>query len=235
VDWWRFFAQAKNKGFIMKKLIIMKQFGLLLTTVCMVLCYGCPATPPIEYEYTELLPPGWDDCSAYGINNDGVVIGRGVQEGKIKSFMYHDGEYTEIAPPGWHNVLVEGINDQGVIVGCGQDDSGVLYKSFIYNDGVYTEIAEPDWQVTTAIEINNNGTVVGNRQYFFPYPHTSNEGFMYRDCKCTKIMPPGWVTIFVGDINEKNDIVGSGRKEYYGIKMGFIYHGGLYKELLPEG
>ena len=56
----------------------MKQFKLLLTIVCIVLCYGCPPPPPVEYQYTELSPDGWQDVySVIGINNKGEVVGNG--------------------------------------------------------------------------------------------------------------------------------------------------------------
>jgi hypothetical protein len=37
--------------------------------------------------YTELLPPGWELAIAYGINDNGVVVGWGIDGQKQKGFI----------------------------------------------------------------------------------------------------------------------------------------------------
>jgi probable HAF family extracellular repeat protein len=111
--------------------------------------------------YTELLPPGWQNATAKGINNDGVVIGGGNDGDSQKGFIYRNGTYTEILPPGWNSATAYGINNNGVVVGGENDDSLSGGKAFAYHNGTYTELLPPGWQMAIAYAINDNGVVVG--------------------------------------------------------------------------
>ncbi len=72
-----YFSKARHGKFIMKNLMFKKQFGLLLTIVCIVLCYGCPSSPtlPIDYEYTYFHPDNYVWVQAADINENGEIVG----------------------------------------------------------------------------------------------------------------------------------------------------------------
>jgi hypothetical protein len=57
---------------------------LVLSVVCfsLLLAVVAPAQA-VEYEYTELLPPGWISAEAIAINNKGVVVGAGTDGNQI--------------------------------------------------------------------------------------------------------------------------------------------------------
>jgi uncharacterized membrane protein len=75
--------------------------------------------------YTVLLPPGWHDAVAHGINDLGIVVGRAVAADHSIStgFAYWNGTYTEIMPPGWITAEAYRLNNRGVVVGSGYDGS----------------------------------------------------------------------------------------------------------------
>ena len=104
--------------------------------------------------YTELLPPGWTQAAAYGINGNGEIIGYGNDGAMYKGFLYSGGTYTELLPPGWTQASANGINDLGEVVGYGND--GATYKGFLYSGGTYTELLPPGWTQASANDINDS-------------------------------------------------------------------------------
>ena len=84
--------------------------------------------------YTDIIPPGWSNAVALGINDVGAVVGVGQDStGTRKGFLYSggsNGTYTELLPPGWSNAEALGINNSGAVVGDGQD-SNLVSKGFI--------------------------------------------------------------------------------------------------------
>ena len=97
---------------------------------------GCQPPPPVEYEYTELLPEGWRNGSVVDINDKGEVIGDGKDSnGAGKTFLYSNGEYKEILPPGSEYFYAVAINNSGEVIGT--DGHG---GTFIYCGGTYREV-----------------------------------------------------------------------------------------------
>jgi len=79
-----------------------------------------------------LLPPGWSQAAARGINDAGVVIGNGADATGIgKGFIYNRGRYTELLPPGWVYGDALRINDAGIVMGSGFEEDGTWGKGFI--------------------------------------------------------------------------------------------------------
>jgi uncharacterized membrane protein len=114
--------------------------------------------------YTWLLPPGCWYSIAYGINDQGAVVGSAGNpySGKVtKGFIYQYGIYIWVLPPGWISAEAYAINNNGAVVGRGLDGTGII-KLFVYSNGTYTELLPPCVGVgyLQHSAINNNGAVV---------------------------------------------------------------------------
>ena len=180
--------------------------------------------------YTILLPPGWTSASAYRINNNGVVLGRGGYP--TKGFIYKDGTYIELLPQGWSSVnALWKINDKDEVIGSGFTDQGIE-RSFLYSDGEYTELLPPGWIKAAADKINNNGVVIGGGVD----GKNIDKGFIYKEGKYTELLsPPGTIDVYPHDINDKEEVVCVGSDTVSGWSRGFVYKDGEYTELLLPG
>jgi hypothetical protein len=207
--------------------------GIATVVICiMSLSFTSPCRG-VEYNYTELLPLGWEYSSVTGINENGVVAGDGydVTTATAKVFIYSDGTYTELLPPGWICAYAEFINNNGDVVGFGEyetEDGGFFDRSFIYSGGTYTELLPSGWESAYIAGLNENGVVAG-----YGFDGTTDKGFIYSGGTYTELLPLGAESASVDGINDNGVVIGTG---YYGTHYkGFIYSGGTYTELLPPG
>ena len=187
----------------------------------------------VEYEYTELLPPGAIGSSASVINNSGAVVVVGdYDNGLNKLFIYSEGVYTELPPLGWglsEVSAINDINDSGAVVGEVYD--GTTTAGFLYSEGVYTKMLPQGWGLSEAHGINNSGVVVG---YGNDVYGTKN-WFLYSAGQYTELLPLGWTFSYPSDINNSGVVVGYGNDSTTADFRGFIYSAGVYTELLPSG
>jgi hypothetical protein len=178
------------------------------------------------YTYTEIIPPGWTEAKAYGINDNGSVVGFASSG---KSFIYNGGIYTEIMPPGWTTVYALSINNNETVVGW--DSGDVPARSFIYSGGTYTEVIPPGWRSAWASYgqgVNQSGLVVGHG-----YTGTTYKGFIYSGGTYTEIIPPGWSWAVVTGVNDDGNVVGWGLNAT--VTKTFLYGNGIYTEIIPPG
>lgn len=111
--------------------------------------------------------PGRHDTEAYGINQDGTVVGTyiftddlGIDHdlGFVRST---DGNYTSILFPGSSSTDVFGINNNGDIAGSYTDEQGD--HGFVkLNDGAWIQLDFPSASTTRVSGINDAGQIVGN-------------------------------------------------------------------------
>jgi len=220
----------------MKNLMFIKQFGLLLTIVCIVLCYGCPSSPtlPIDYEYTYFHPDNYVWVQAADINENGEIVGShiiyckyGLCQDYSTGFIYSGGNFAYILPEGWRSSYANTINDTGDVIGWGEDGEGAE-KCFIYSSGQYTELLPPGWVNACARDINNKRDVVGGGAD----SEGVGKGFIYSEGQYIELLPPGWINAGAHDINDNGGVLGDGY-DGNGVHKGFIYSNGKYTELLP--
>ena len=102
-----------------------------------------------------------DYTFAYGVNNDGSIVGTYGHQGKNKAFILNSGIYTDIIHTSTTlDTQAYGLNDVGQIVGeySGSLDCHSLC-GYVLKGGVFTNIV--DDITTTANGINDLGTIVG--------------------------------------------------------------------------
>jgi len=207
-----------------------------------------------EYEYTELLPPGWFAATdiTYGhgglhhiINDNGVVVGSGYKNGptdQSKGFIYSEGEYSELLPPGWEGAIANGINNRGDVVGTGSNAKGER-RGFIYKEGIYTELLPLGWVDAEVGGINDKGVVIGRGIKNYTDDDLP-KGFIYKNgvykTLRSPLFPPTVHLDSINDINDFGAIVGSCSYGvpawgWAGATYGFVYRTGIYQWFLPKG
>jgi hypothetical protein len=197
------------------------------------------------YEFVDLMPPGWQESYATGINNNSEVVGWGVDGGGIdKGFIYHRGVYTEIPlPPGFNardlvsnndNNVPFDVNDKGTVIFQVTDYADQSYKSFLYRHGEYHEITLPGMKNVKALAVNNSDVVVGICE-----DRVGTEmGFIYDDGEFTELLPPGCDRASAEGINDSGVVIVNAAflnvaDEIYNYRS-FTYSNGAYTQLLPE-
>lgn len=112
------------------------------------------------------LGPGW----AYGINNEGAVVGRSVlPSGGWEAFVYQDSTFQLLAQAGFQQTILSDINNQGIAVGTGAVPMGVLapFRALIWTEetgfiDLNTLLPEDSgWSLGSAIAINELGQITG--------------------------------------------------------------------------
>ena len=85
---------------------------------------------------TNITAPNSINTFAYGINNNGQIVGaaNGLQGGGTYGFLYVNGTFTTLSVPGSTSTVARGINDNGQIVGSTVDSLG-HQTGFLYSAG----------------------------------------------------------------------------------------------------
>jgi hypothetical protein len=184
--------------------------------------------------YTTINPPGWKNVHAYGINNNGVVVGCGLTQSfpPWTSYIYNNGTYTTLNPLTGYSggVIAFGINDSGVVAGTVFDAYGRA-TAFIYNYSAIITIKPPGQTDLFAFGINNTGELVG-------WNRSTNTGFMYdyNNGAYRTILPPGWTRAYAEGINNSGQAVGYAGRADEITDFIYIYTAGAYTILnAPPG
>jgi probable HAF family extracellular repeat protein len=186
--------------------------------------------PTTFYAYTTLLPEGWLLSVADAINNNGQVVGRGMDASyQWRVFLYSNGTYTTLFPEGWAWSQATGINNNGQVVGYGQDAS-MKTRGSLYSNGTYTTLLPEGWAKSYATGINDNGQVVGDGEDALGQAR----GFLYSNGSYSTLIPEGWGSAHGVGINNNGQVVGYG-EDALGQPRGFLYSNGTYTILFPEG
>ncbi|WP_165074487.1 hypothetical protein [Paludisphaera rhizosphaerae] len=171
-----------------------------------------------DYFYTTLVPFGSNVGTAYGINDQGDVVGNYVTSGGASNgFLYSGGGYTSISYSLFTGTSVAGINNLGSMVGFYYLPFDSNPGGFRIDGGVINGLEIPDSRYTQALGVNNLGQIVG----LFEGTRGGRHGFIV-DGLTYKQIDVGADTTLSG-INDKGDMVGSylGMDGFY---HGFVYH-----------
>ncbi len=142
--------------------------------------------------------------------------------------LLQDGRFTAVHYPGAANTWLFDIDQLGAVVGS-FSSSASLVRGFLLANGAYTTIAFPNAQVTYALAINDNGDVVGS----YGSGRVSN-GFLWQNGTLTTINYANsrFGTVLTG-VNNAGVIVGNHRALHR--DFGFIYEGGVFKDIVDPG
>jgi len=174
-----------------------------------------------DFLFTTLMPFGSNIGTAYGINDQGDVVGNYVTDhGESNGFLLAGGTYTSISYGVFTGTSVAGINDVGSMVGFYYLPFDSYPGGFRVDNGSINQFEIPSSRYTQALGINDLGRIVG----LFEGTVGGRHGFV-SDGLTYKQIDVGADTSLSG-INDKGEMVGT----YLG--MDGLYHGFLYH---PDG
>ena len=149
----------------------MKHFSLAVAVAVLLSFTGPSAWGVALYTVTDLgTLPGGPVSSAYGINENGQVVGTAEKSSGINhAFLYSNATMTDLGA-GWASGTngmgmssASGINDSGQVVGGYFPDTSGDEHAFLYSNGTMTDLGSmlPGGSSSVATGINNSGQVVG--------------------------------------------------------------------------
>ncbi len=113
-----------------------------------------------SYTVTGLGTLGGPESFAYGLNNNGQVVGESdTADGSRRAFLYSNGSLTDLGTLGGKYSSAYGINDAGQIVGVSDASPGGQH-AFLFENGSMTVLG-PANTYTIAYGINAAGQAVG--------------------------------------------------------------------------
>jgi probable HAF family extracellular repeat protein len=167
---------------------------------------------------------------AYGINDDGVIVGYYNEDLTDVGFEYINGECKSLPKVNGSVPYPLGINNQGHIVGY-YFVSQTVTEGFELVGKTYTKISVPNATSTTAFGINLAGTVSGTYQ-----DSSGSHAFLYRNGSYTTFNLPGSKgTTEAFGLNDKTSIVGAYDDPTTQSEEGYIYNTGKYQTLIVPG
>jgi probable HAF family extracellular repeat protein len=157
--------------------------------------------------FTTVTAPGREITGAFGINNDGEIVGD-YQVGSTRhGYRLKNGVFTPIhfqdAELTAELTNATSINDVGQIVGYFNAEN--KFHGFLLDDSGFSRIDVPDEPQTAASAINNDGQIVGQCG---TSPITP-KGFLFDNLMFTKFNYPNARTTLPQGINDRDQIVGS--------------------------
>jgi probable HAF family extracellular repeat protein len=182
---------------------------LLISGFCWLAWLTTAATAAPLYSVTDLGTLGGTSSAAYGINNNGQIVGYTYMSGDAAyhATLWNGGTMTDLGTLGGINSAAYGINDSGQIVGQMTD----IYRQqhgFLLSGGSYLfDVSFIGVSGSTSVNgINNLGQFVGSIVLYSS--SGTSVGFYYGNGAYTELYPQGYWTSPQG-INDSGQIVGS--------------------------
>jgi len=184
--------------------------------------------PMKDLNAPEFLPPdsGWKLTAAYGINDAGHVVGKGVHSGETHAFLWlGSGLPIDLGTLGGDLSVAFGLNGSDEVVGYSNVKKGGAFHGFVWKKGVLKDIGAlpPSYPNSVAQAINEKGCVVGDvfaGDLYKPLFEggsfgPSSHGILYSDgvlIDINTLIPTGsgWELKTANDINDECQIVGAG-------------------------
>jgi probable HAF family extracellular repeat protein len=167
------------------------------------------------------------ETNGYGINDEGMLVGRYVTAGPAKIFGFWSPGISHLLPLNpiggeaeAHETEVRGVNNSRVIIGryTIAQTQPILFQPFTFKDGHYTKLGEPhSGTFFHACGINDRGHVVG--------VYTRDllaHAFTFKDGRFSELAIPGAYQSSAFGINNNDHIVGWYMKEDDQKMRGFV-------------
>lgn len=108
----------------------------------------------------DLHQPNWEYSLAWGINDQGVVVGEAavLPNSESRAFKFEDGAIADL---GIARGRAQAINNQGHITGHFTSSDGTVKSAFLYQNGLASDIGSLGGATTFAYDINDNDQIVG--------------------------------------------------------------------------
>lgn len=187
--------------------------------------------PELTFLYSDgaiqFLELGGTHSSALGINDNGIIVGYVIREGKTQSspFAYSGGSISYlnvgIAKGGGANA----INLQGEI--AGYLNYGDYNRACIFDSGKVQELETLGGRDSIAYDINDDGDVVGISE---TASKSQGHAFLYSDGSMKDLGTLGGERSLAMAINNKRQVVGSAYTEKQ-VEHAFLYSDGVMTDI----
>lgn len=166
-----------------------------------------------DYIFKTIDFPGAAWTYAFGINNDGLIVGAYGDDSGTHGYLFDGTNFTTINFPGSYSTYAFDINSHGDVVGVNFSNDGG--HGFLY-DGAFTFVDAIPWASNRAYGINDDCLIVG--RYF---SGGLDHGYVYDLTNYSVIEPTTAIYSGAWGINNNGFIVG----HYFdGIKQrGFLH------------
>jgi membrane-associated phospholipid phosphatase/uncharacterized membrane protein len=196
---------------------------------------------PLEAgSYAIIDMPGATTTVAFGINNDGVIVGRYLMAGRTHGFVRSaDGEFTTIDFPGAGFTVAGNLNNRGDILGWYTLPAAPAVRhGFLLRQGEFTSFDPPGSVFTNPLGINDRGDIVGRycTNGLCREPGNGDfHGFLLRDGVFTNIDVPGSNETNAFNINDRDEILGGAGTADGKGELFLLRNGQLTTWALPDG
>jgi probable HAF family extracellular repeat protein len=174
--------------------------------------------------------PGGSDSYAWGINNNGQVVGAALTaSGDQHAFLYNGGMMIDLGTLGGSVSEAACINDRGQVAGDSDTASGLPAGglAFLYSGGVMSDLGTlPFGSDSQAFGINNSGQVVGRA-----FAGGAYHAFLYSGGVMHDLGTLGGTWTQAAGINNSGQVVGFSNTLGNQAQHAFLYSGGVMIDL----
>jgi uncharacterized membrane protein len=184
--------------------------------------------------------PGATATVVFGINDEGVAVGRYMNGARTHGFARSStGEITPIDFPGSGFTVAGAINNRGDIVGWySLPATPGIRHGFLLRDGAFTSFDPPGSTFTNALGIDDRGVIVGRFCTLAVCPQAGNgafHGFLLRDGGFTTLDVPEAIETNVWKVNDSGEILGGFGPAGGGVGLFLLQNGQFTTFALPNG
>jgi probable HAF family extracellular repeat protein len=169
-------------------------------------------------EYTPVVLDSPSHAIAFGLNNQGQVVGRAaVQSGETHAVLWQDGRLVDLGTiPGGQYSEAYAINDRGQVVGWSTIDQSTCtafdgcWHAFHWEDGIMTDLLglDPRFQ-SYAYSLNDKGQIVGISATQ-DYPFGDFRPVLWHNGSIVDLgKPEGATNAYTNGVNAMGDAAGS--------------------------
>lgn len=172
-----------------------------------------------SYTTTTIQHPGSIFTYAYGVNDNGIVVGHYGAEGRFDyiteegtlgsdnrriGYVFDGNDFVDFSIPN-ANTLLTGINNNGDLIGYYMTTDSHTH-AFLYSGGALTSLDFPGAKYNGAVDINNSGQVLGG----YSIDGITSHVYLYDSGSFTILDAfPGAESTGFSGMNDNGDLVGS--------------------------